>query len=250
VKRTLVRTFAEACVLALMACAPACAQQNAVVWRAGDPQLGRWIPASTYQCGMPSVDRSAFAFMLKRNGDSCGRNQANPVDADGDLVRLAEGSTYEWTFTYEDRISGSTSGMGPDARAQALIFQIHGMRERGTPCTALGFGNGEDGAQVWTLTSCANGVGHPYWTGSYVPGERDRWRIVARVSDGPSGFLRLYRNGALVANETGANYRDSSGAPWWNFGIYAWRWELPDGGGSTMSVKRCVIDGMTLMLAP
>ncbi len=84
------------------------------------------------------------------------------------------------------------------------------------------------------------------WTGTYTPGETDSFKIVARISEGSTGLTQLYRNGSLVASVSGANYHNSSGNPWWNFGPYKWRWELSGGGGSTMTKINATINNMTL----
>lgn len=172
-------------------------------------------------------------FTLSRSGTSCGRNQANPLTSSGSLVRLADGATYTWTFNYHDGKPTGGVGMGRDTDARSLIWQIHGYQETDSPCTSLEFVNGPydtGGPQRWGLTTCSGLV----WTGSYTAGESDTFKIVARISQTSYGFTRLYRNGVLVASVSGANYHHSSGAPWWNFGPYKWRWELSGGGGSSM----------------
>lgn len=161
-------------------------------------------------------------------------------------MRLTDGDIYAWTFQYFDGTpAGTGPGMGPDSNADALIWQIHGYDETDTPCAALNFQNGANGlggVQMWALTDC-NGI---VWTGSYTPGETDQFQIVTKISETSSGYIMLYRNGVLVANASGANYRDSDGDPWWNFGPYKWRWELEDGGGSDMTIVNCTITNMLL----
>jgi hypothetical protein len=213
-----------------------------VIWKAGDPNLGRWVVANTYQCGSALQSGTQFSFLLSRNGTSCGRNQANPtIDVYGDLVRLQQGRQYTWTFHYIDGTPiGGVPRMGPDNSASSLIWQIHDFNASGSGAS-LGFTNNAAGAQVWYLSS---GSGYQ-WEGAYTPGEQDDWKIVALVSNGSSGRLALFRNGAEVASITGANFSSSSD-PWWNFGPYKWRWELAGGGGSTMIHVGCTIQQMLL----
>lgn len=162
-------------------------------------------------------------------------------------MQLTPGATYTWTFTYHDTaISGRGPGMGRDTDARSLIWQIHGLNERDTPCTSLNFVNGPantGGPQMWGLMTCAGLV----WTGSYRSGETDTFKIVARISNTSSGFTQLYRNGVLVKSISGANYHNSYGNPWWNFGPYKWRWEIAGGGGSSMYQVNATIANMTLV---
>ncbi len=162
------------------------------------------------------------------------------------MIRLSAGSTYTWTFTYLDGIpQQKIAGMGEDVNADSLIWQIHGYEETNTPCTTLNFQNGTQGLggpQMWAFHDC-NGI---VWTGTYTPGETDRWEIVANISESSSGYVTLYRNGVLVAHATGATYHDSAGDPWWNVGPYKWRWELPNGGGSSMSSVGATISNLVV----
>jgi hypothetical protein len=221
-----------------------------VVWKAGDPALGRWTTANTNQCGQPVQNRSQFSFNLRQNGQSCGRNQMLPLDAGGDLVRLVDGRTYTWTFHYIDGTpSGAAPGMGLDSGSNpdSSIWQIHGYTQRDSPCTGLPFVNGayypgQTAGQEWSFTTCNGNV----WFGKYTPQEQDDWKIVATISATSSGETKLYRNGVLMVDDHGANYRDWSGNPWFNFGPYKWRWQLPDGGGSAMTEVNATINDMTL----
>jgi hypothetical protein len=225
------------------------ATPGVVLWQAGSATLGRWSDATTYQCGSPQQSGGQLQFTLVQSGTSCGRNQAQPENADGSLSTLTDGRQYAWTFHYIDGlVTAPGPGMGVDAEAQSLIWQIHGTGATGTPCAQLGFGNAANGAQVWQLTDCANGLSNPYWTGTYTPGESDDWEIIALVSASSNGYIQLYRNGTLVANAVGANYQGT--APWWNFGPYKWRWELAGAGGSNMTMVDCTIEGMTLRAVP
>jgi hypothetical protein len=219
-----------------------------VIWKAGDPNFGHWVVATAYQCGTPVNTGPTFTFTLVLNGSTCGRNQANPLrDADpADLVYLQDGGTFVWDFDYIDGTpSGAAPGMGADTDARSLIWQIHGQHELRTPCFRLMFINGADEVsrpQMWGLSDCSGIV----WAGPYTPGERDHFRIVAKISSGPTGFVEIYRNGAFQARHAGANYHNSRGDPWWNFGPYKWRWELAGGGGSTMTQVNATIDNMVL----
>lgn len=219
---------------------------GAVVWQAGT-SLGHWVRSNTYQCGTPVNSGATFSFNLVRNGTSCGRNQASPTDSSGNLSRLTDGVQYAWTFHYSDHTpSGGSPGMGYDRDARSLIFQVHPYGGGG-PCVGLAFWNGGvvGQPQKWLLTSCSGNV----WSGTYTPGEQDNFKIVMTPSQGSAGRLMLYRNGALVANISGANYNNTgggNGGPWWNFGPYKWRWELANGGGSSMTQVNATISNMTL----
>ncbi|MGB6985468.1 MAG: heparin lyase I family protein [Candidatus Aquilonibacter sp.] len=221
-----------------------------IVWQAGSPTMGRWVVANTYQCGIPVVSGARFTFALTQKDTSCGRNQANPTTVSGDLVRLSDGATYMWRFRFIDGVaSAGSGGMGPDSgpNPEALIWQIHGYREPDTPCTSLNFANGAYYAgqmpgQEWAFMTCRGAV----WFGRYLPGEQDDWKIVATISASTSGETKLFRNGVLVVDDRGANYHHSMGDPWWNFGPYKWRWELPNGGGSRLTQVSATIDQMVL----
>lgn len=224
---------------------------SVVVWKAGDPTLGRWNVANTYQCGQPVQKGTYFTFTLTRDGQKCGRNQMLPLDANGDLFRLVDGHTYTWTFRYIDGTpSGTPPGMGLDngRQPESSIWQIHGYVEQDGPCTGLMFVNGEfypgqTPGQEWSFTTCKGNV----WFGKYTPQEQDDWKIVATISSTSSGETRIYRNGVLMFDGHGANYHHAlSPNPWWNFGPYKWRWELPGGGGSDMTEVNATIDDMTV----
>ncbi len=225
---------------------PQTTRSSTIVWEAGDGSLGKWTISNSNQCGYPSNSSTTFSFTLNRSGTHCGRNQANPVNSDGTIVRLTEGTTYTWTFNYYDgKPSTRVIGMGVDTDARSLIWQIHGYLESDAPCAQLMFVNGPyntGGAQRWGLQTCAGLV----WTGNYTPGESDSFKIVAHVSRYSSGYTQLYRNGVLVHTDYGANYHNSSGNPWWNFGPYKWRWMLSGGGGSDLYQVNATIANMTL----
>ena len=225
---------------------PQSRSSSTIVWKAGDPYLGKWTTSNSNQCGHPSNSSTTFAFTLNRYGTECGRNQANPINGDGTFLRLSDGATYTWTFNYFDGKPGTRAiGMGVDRDARALIWQIHGYLEYDSPCTSLEFVNGPHntgGPQRWGLGTCSGLV----WTGTYTPGESDSFKIVARISESSSGYTQLYRNGILVASVNGANYHNSSGNPWWNFGPYKWRWMLSNGGGSDLYQVNATITNMLL----
>lgn len=223
------------------------AAENGVVWQAGLSGFDSWTNARDGQCGTPAQNGATFSFTLKQNGEDCYRNQVQPTDASGGLSRLVDGRSYTWTFRYRDGdASASALGMGPDADARSLIFQIHPYGG-GNPCLGLAFYNGGvvGQPQQWLLTNCSGNV----WSGPYTAGETVDWKISVVVSQTASGHITLYRNGKLVADVPGATYSNDGGGhgdPWWNFGPYKWRWELPSGGGSTMSEVHVSIEGMKL----
>ena len=222
------------------------ASNGAILWQAGTAGKDGWRNASDGQCGSPAIDGDRFEFTLAQSGSNCLRNQAQPTDSTGDDFRLTDGQQYTWTFHYSDGIAGSTGGMGYDRDARSSIFQIHPYRG-GDACVGLDFYNGGvvGGPQQWLLTSCSGNV----WSGSYKPGEEDDWKIVVLVSQGPNGHVTLYRNGEQVADATGPTYKNSglaTGGPWWNFGPYKWRWQLPSAGGSTTNRVNATFTGMTL----
>jgi hypothetical protein len=228
-----------------------------MIWRAGDSALGRWQPANTNQCGLPINLGRTFTFALEytaAKGQPCSRNQANPIDAGGNMIYLTDSVQYTWTFHYIDGnpfVAGK-GGMGRDRDARSLIWQIHGNIQPDSPCTMLMFTNGADdvtyGRQMWGFSTC-NGT---IWRGTYTPGEVDDWKIVATISKGSDGVTQLYRNGSLVVTDRGANYRNSraspgdpNGYPWWNFGPYKWIW-LRNPTSSSMSSVNMAIQDMTL----
>lgn len=210
-----------------------------------------WAVANTYQCGSPVQNGTKFYFDLKINGTSCGRNQLVPEASSGDVIRLAEGQTYTWTFRYIDgNQSDQPPGMGLDTGPdpESNVWQIHGYDEMDSPCTGLSFVNGayypgQPDGQEWTLSTCNGNV----WFGPYTPQEKDNWKVVATISkDNALGETKLYRNGVLQVDDHGANYHNSTGDPWWNYGIYKWRWEQPGGGGSNMTEVQMTVNNMTL----
>jgi hypothetical protein len=224
-----------------------------IVWQAGSPTLGNWETANTYQCGNPVLTGSTFYFDLKQDGTSCGRNQMLPLTAGGSTFQLTAERVYTWVFGYVDgNLLGQAPGMGnDDGEAQSVVWQIHGNDEPDTPCTQLGFGNTPPNSssgqpQQWLMDDCGSSLSAPFWVGPYTPQETDAFVIQAKISSGSDGWTKLWRNGSLVASSTGANFKESTGNPWWNFGVYCWRWELPNGGGSKMTEKQDTIVGMTL----
>jgi hypothetical protein len=224
---------------------PAGKSGSGIVWQAGKQGLHAWENARDGQCGSPVEDGTKFIFTLTMNGKSCYRNQVQPLDTSGNLSRLSDGQQYTWTFRYIDGTPKGDQGMGYDSDARSLIFQIHPYAG-GDPCAVLAFNNSDsDGRQQWILRNCDGIV----WSGSYKPGERDDWKIVILVSQTDSGYISLYRNGSLVAKAPGATYTNAHGGtgdPWWNFGPYKWRWELPNAGGSGMTRVNATIDDMTM----
>jgi hypothetical protein len=236
-----------------LAPSPTPTQYGTIVWQAGDPVLGKWETANTYQCGNPVQTGATFYFDLKQNGTSCGRNQMVPLDSTGATFRLMPGKVYTWVFNYIDgNAQDQAPGMGMDkGEAQSVVWQIHGYDENDTPCTQLGFGNTPPNSefgqpQQWLIDDCGSSLGAPFWTGSYTPQETDHFVIQALVAQDSAGWTKLWRNGVLVASSTGANYHNSVGNPWFNFGLYEWRWEQSGGGGSQMTEKQDTIENMVL----
>jgi hypothetical protein len=221
-----------------------------VVWQAGDPILGQWIAGNTGQCGSPVQSASQITFTLQQQGTDCTRNQLTPLNADSTMSTLSPGHTYAWTFTYIDGTpSDAPPGMGPDADARSLIWQIHTSQGwTNKNCMQLGFWNNEQPgtAQQWYFYGTCDGDSAAF-SMPYTPQETDSFEIDAYICDCASGYTTLYRNGVLVGTITGPNFNDDPGVdPWWNFGPYKWRWELSDGGGSNMSSVGCTIQNMTL----
>lgn len=222
-----------------------------IVWQAGSPTLGRWVAANSGQCGTPVQNGREFRFTLVQAGTGCGRNQANPLDRDGGMFLLAPGKTYTWTWHETD---GPPPGMGRDAQAESLVWQIHGLTEPHTPCARLGFINGPDqvsAPQMWGFFTCSGSSTEStlVWSGAYVPGESDDWKITARISNGADGWVELWRNGVKQGRWTGATFHNAEQC-WWNFGPYKWRWLLAGEGGSTMTTVSQTFQGMTLTLEP
>lgn len=226
--------------------APAAGPSPTVLWQAGSPGLDNWVSARDGQCGGPVAAGTRFTFSLAQQGTNCIRNQVQPIDSSGDSFRLTDGHQYTWTFHYIDGGPGGGPGMGYDADARSLIFQVHPYGG-GNPCVGLAFFNGGTigSPQQWLLTNCSGNV----WNGAYAPGEEDDWKLVMLVSQKADGNLKLYRNGTLVANASGPTYSNKHGGkgdPWWNFGPYKWRWQLAGGGNSTTNHVNATIDNMTL----
>lgn len=224
---------------------------GAVVWQAGSPTLGKWEVANTYQCGEPILTGSSFYFDLKQDGTKCGRNQMLPLTSSGATFQLTPGRTYTWTFDYIDG-NPHAPGMGNDTgEAQSVVWQIHGNDEPDTPCTQLGFGNspansGSGQPQQWLMDDCASSLSNPFWVGVYTPQETDHFIIQAKIASDSTGTLQAWRNGVQIASRKGANFKESTGNPWWNFGVYKWRWELANGGGSKMTEVQDTVNNMTL----
>jgi hypothetical protein len=177
-----------------------------------------------------------------------------PLNASGQTFQLTPGQTYTWTFNYIDGTpSDSGPGMGSDVDARSLIWQIHTYQgSTYGNCMQLGFWNsGTPGtAQKWYFYGTCSGDSAAF-SMPYTPQETDSFKIVAYMCDCASGYTTLYRNGALVGTITGPNFNDDPGYnPWWNFGPYKWRWEIANGGGSSMTEVDATIDNMTLTESP
>jgi hypothetical protein len=176
-----------------------------------------------------------------------------PLTSSGATFQLTPGKVYTWVFTYIDgNMTDGAPGMGNDnGEAQSIVWQMHGYNESDTPLTQLGFGNtppssGSGQPQEWLFDPCGSSLSAPSWTGPYTPQEVDDFIIQVYVADDSTGWAKLWRNGNLVLSCTGPNYHNSQGNPWWNFGVYEWRWTLQGGGGSEMTEKADTFTGMTL----
>ncbi|TAM77960.1 hypothetical protein EPN44_01990 [bacterium] len=219
------------------------------MWKAGDATYGHWITANTYQCGNPVQSGTQFTMSLSQGpapgGGYCGRNQANPTDSSGSMIRLNFGQQYTWTFHYIDGTPADAApGMGYDKDARSLIWQINPYAT-GSTCTQFWIDNGGviGGPQQWDFKSCGVSV----WRGTYTPGEVDDWKIVVVPSQTSTitGHITLYRNGVQVASYTGQNVSGSTGNPWWNFGPYKWIWETSP-NDSTMTTVNATFQNMLL----
>lgn len=196
------------------------APTSSTMWHIGSSYV---LPAtSDGQYQKPTISGSSANFSLIRNynGTNNYRNQMNPTIS-GSLVRLTAGTTYDWKFQ-------TVANMSPDVNySQNLIWQIHDYNAGTSPNTVLGTQNINDGGTVWYFHG-----GSGTWKGKYTKGATDTWEIQVKISTGSTGTEKLYRNGALVASFTGANYSTSSqGYPWWNFGPYEWDWKSNHSSG-------------------
>lgn len=177
---------------------------------------------------------------------------------------LNDGHTYTWTFDYVD----SPVGMGPDAQAQSLIFQIHsyGACTGACVCPTISFANstlpftpmpspgtpwgGGTGPQAWALTQCTGGVNGNGWyiNAPYTPGETSHWEFIDYMEPNSTGWDKVYRNGQLIASYTGVTRAPNTTYIWWNVGPYKYRWEVlnPPYGGSTMKAVGLTLNNLTL----
>lgn len=180
-----------------------------------------------------------------------------PLDSSGGLERISQGRDYTFSFHYFDgTASHSGPGMGEDKGvADSLIFQVHPINAPGGVGDLglrLNFIDNTDdigdGNEHWAVYGPECSGDKIMWHGDYTPGESDNWKIqLAPASYTKSGHTRVYRNDTLVLEYSGANMCNPSvdgGDPWWNMGPYKWRWELPDGGGSTMTEVDATISNM------
>jgi hypothetical protein len=230
---------------------PTSTPSGTIIWQAGNSAHDAYENGTDYQCGSPVVSGSSFTFNLVRNGTSCGRNQAQPLNSSGTLVQLNEGQQYTFTFTYIDGTpSGAAPGMGYDNDARALIFQTHPYGG-GNPEISIGFNNGGviGNPQLLTLScvDCAGANPNTYtvWTKPYTPQEVDNFKLVMLVSDTSAGSMHLYDNGVDEGTFHGANYGSGgTGGPWFNFGPYKSQWE--GSTSSSLSVVNATINGMTV----
>jgi len=235
----------------------------APLWQQGNPTLGHWYNANTYQCGGPNgttvnggpsqQSNGAVYFVLGVNGTQCGRDQLLPSpNNDGNPMYLANGAWYTWVFHYVDGSpNGSAPGMGLDTGADpdSLIWQIHGATEPGAPCTRIDFVNPKyynaasfnGGKQSWAVFDCnyPNASGHvvPGSMQVYTPGVDVDWVVQVKISAAVNGGeVKVYKDGSLICDDISATYHNSTKS-WWNYGIYKWRWEQNPSGSNMTKVQ-------------
>lgn len=184
------------------------------LWRIGDSYV---LPsARDGQTQDPSLvnDSTAVDFSLNRTHNSH-RNQMNPTDAAGNVFRLAAGTTYDWKFE-------TVTIMPPDADgSRNVIWQIQDDKTVRESIAALGTQNMGDGGTVWYFRS-----GNRTWKGKYAQNATDNWEIQVEVASDRSGSAKLWRNGELVATQTGVTFVSSGkDVPSWNFGPYVPDWK-------------------------
>jgi hypothetical protein len=111
----------------------------------------------------------------------------------------------------------------PDTQAELFVQWIGGAG--GAPPLAIyvrgdayhitkRWGAGDDAAKV-------------LWTGPVTP-DRDKWVdwvFQVRWSNGPDGFVRVWKDGQAVADDAGPNMSPAELAPYFKFGIYKWPWK-------------------------
>jgi hypothetical protein len=178
----------------ILADAVSAASTATVVWKAGDPRLGRYkLPsAGDGQCpgAGPSIAGSTVTFQLFRNtrgayeyggrkdrpgASTCWRNQIDPIDpSTGHNFLLAMGAHYTFTFRTIVRLNGNTAYRHlPGGRLAidlpAIVWQTHSYGGSGSPCDELVISNtvraatdgsaqygspAEPGAPVWNFHTC------------------------------------------------------------------------------------------------
>lgn len=187
------------------------------IWHIGNSYVLPSTSDGDYQKPTSIDSNNGIDFSMTRNynGTNNYRNQVNPTNSSGSLLRLTPGTTYDWKFQ-------TVANMAPDVNgSQNLIWQIHDYNAGTSPITVLGTQNINDGGTVWYFHS-----GGGTWKGKYTQGAVDNWEIRIKIASDSTGTEMLYRNGALVTSQTGANYStQSQGNPWWNFGPYEWDWK-------------------------
>lgn len=226
------------------------------VWSANGGKYA--VVSGSGQCGSPTVSGGTFSFALSQSSGSCYRNQAQPTYGGYSSAYLTEGATYQWSFTYRDSdANGAAPGMGPDADARSLVWQVHPNTCSCTPCTTLNFVNGPNGVsspEYWGFYDCASGSTNVLkWSAPYVAGQTVNWKIEVTISK-PQGTAngsdRVWMNGTLVysADNVVTNCCATNTSPssaWWNFGPYKWIWANAT-NASTMTKVNATFDNMTL----
>ena len=135
---------------------------------------------------------------------------------------LAPGGTYDSVFQTTVRSPQDVQG------SQNILWQDHS--NIGGVNTVLGLENDGNGQSYWYMnTAGVDGYGNPdrrrTWQAPYTVGETDTWEIQWKNTTDSSGFVDLYRNGALVDRYDGPNVVAATAYDVVGFGVYEYHWE-------------------------